>query len=151
MHYNIHNPLHLIILLLVLIIIAGITYHYRYTQRVKEGKLYGIAYYALIRAEYFIEQMELRKNFDRGQLVKAAICYADNAESFNTNNPPAGWPWGDDRWKILDRQDQLSEAIAYLLAESYRIKYGIEPGGRNVLRHVYNGCKSYYHKTGNTK
>lgn len=65
--------------------------------------------------------------YTRGQLVKAALCYASPAED-RFQNPryiaPVLWPWHEKHWKPTphDRSREIDKAIALLLAEKARLK-----------------------------
>ena len=56
----------------------------------------------------------------RGELARAAVCYAD---PFNEEreNPPPKWPWEAKWWKPKDRRRDLVRAAALIVAEIDRL------------------------------
>lgn len=57
---------------------------------------------------------------DRGELARAAICYADPLNT-ERETPPAKWPWDPSWWKPKDRRRDLVRAAALILAEIERL------------------------------
>lgn len=56
---------------------------------------------------------------DRGEMARAAICYADPLNE-GRDHPPAKWPWDAGWWKPKDRRRDLVRAAALLIAEIER-------------------------------
>jgi len=57
---------------------------------------------------------------NRGELSRAAICYADPLNEMRAS-PPAKWPWDATWWKPKDRRADLVRAGALILAEIERL------------------------------
>ncbi|RUV65806.1 hypothetical protein EOA64_00220 [Mesorhizobium sp. M1A.F.Ca.IN.022.02.1.1] len=63
----------------------------------------------------------------RGQLAKAASCYAyeagrtDHQRETSRGHAPLSWPWADKWWKPSDRRRDLVKAGALIVAEIERL------------------------------